>query len=100
MSLLSCGVTVVKPVRKEKKQKTGNESVRHNPILGASSTISINFAEDKKGTRESIYQEVAVNHTRSRMKGLLRKRSPSGHRNNSPDPYPACARVGIKLTRS
>ena len=86
MSLLSCGVTVVKPVRKEKKQKTGNEFVTHSPILEPSSIISISFTEDQRGTRESIYQEVAVNHTKRRTKGLLLKRSPSGHRNNRPDP--------------
>lgn len=87
--LLNCGVTVVKPVRKEKKQKTGNEFVTQRPILEPSSTISMTSAETQTLARGPSYQEVAVNHTRRRTKGLLGKRSPSGHKSSSPDPYPA-----------
>lgn len=87
--LLNCGVTVVKPVRKEKKQKTENEFVTHSPILELSGTISINSTETQTPARGPSYQEVAVNHTRRRTKGLLWKRSPSGHKSSSPDPYPA-----------
>lgn len=73
----------------------------HSPILESNNTISIGSAEGQTpAADESIYQEVAVNQTKMRTKGLLGKRSPSGHKNNKPDPYPACARVGIKLTRS
>lgn len=89
MHLLNCGVTVVKAVRKEKKQKTGNEFVTHSPILEPSNTISISSAETQTPVRGPNYQEVAVNHTRRRTKGLLWKTSPSGHKSNSPDPYPA-----------
>lgn len=39
--ILNCGVTVVKAVRNERKQNTGNEFVMHNPILKPSSTISM-----------------------------------------------------------
>ena len=49
MPLLNCGVTVVKLVRKEKKQKTENEFVMHSPILEPSSTISINICRIKGG---------------------------------------------------
>ena len=49
MPLLNCGVTVVKLVRKEKKQKTENEFVMHSPILEPSKTISISFLPKIKG---------------------------------------------------
>ena len=49
MSLLNCGVTVVKPVRNEKKLKTENEFVMHSPILEPSGTVSIDFAENQGG---------------------------------------------------
>lgn len=35
-SILSCGVTVVKAVRNDRKLKTGNESVMQRPILDSS----------------------------------------------------------------
>lgn len=38
--VLNCGVTVVKAVRNERKQNTGNESVMHSPILEPKSSIS------------------------------------------------------------
>ena len=40
--VLNCGVTVVRAVRYEKKQKTEKEFVMHNPILDGDSMISVN----------------------------------------------------------
>ena len=44
MYILSCGVTVVKAVRNERKLNTGNEFVMHSPILETNSLISTNAA--------------------------------------------------------
>ena len=41
LHILNCGVTVVKAVRNERKQNTGNEFVMHNPILKTNSIVSI-----------------------------------------------------------
>ena len=69
--VLNCGVTVVKAVRNERKQNTGKELVMHSPILEANSTISIDVTKIQTPTHGSTHQEVAVNHTKSRTKGLL-----------------------------
>ena len=39
--ILNCGVTVVKAVRYEKKQKTEKELVMHSPILDRDNVISV-----------------------------------------------------------
>ena len=95
---MSCGVTVVTAVRKERKQKTGKEVVRQRPILYQ--RLQISRTTWIHVEREHRYHTVAVNHTSHNTNALRLNRSPNGHRNSRPAAYPACINVGTTETCS